>query len=84
MSLRAAFLSFVGRRSMAEVCRFYDLPYFLIQRWVNERSPLPPWLEADMRDRLKLDTAKDRQCPPPVSSAVADPTNACAAAAARA
>lgn len=55
-TLRARFLAFVGRRSVAEVCRFYDLPYCVVQRWCSHGAELPPWLEKEMVERLGLET----------------------------
>jgi hypothetical protein len=71
MSLRQSFLSFVGKRTVAEVCRFYVLPYFVIQRWASHGRDLPPWLEARVRDKLNLtdSTTPRYQCQQLVSSA---------------
>ncbi len=55
-TLRAQFLAFVGKRSVAEVCRFYCLPYFAIKRWCSHGAELPPWLEKEMVERLRLET----------------------------
>lgn len=54
-TLRARFLAFVGKRSVASVCRFYDLPYMDIQRWCSHGAQLPPWLEKEMVERLGLE-----------------------------
>lgn len=57
-TLRAAFLAFVGKRTVAEVCRFYALPYFTVQRWCSHGAALPPWLEKQMVVKLCLETTE--------------------------
>jgi hypothetical protein len=60
-TLRAAFLAFVGKRTVAEVCRFYALPYFTVQRWCSHGAALPPWLEKQMVDKLCLETTESER-----------------------
>jgi len=53
--LKPLFLSFVGtQRSVAQVCRMYDLPYMLIQKWMGGHAILADDLQQRLRGDLGL------------------------------